>query len=426
MDAEQPATGADGPAEGPEDTGDASGAGSASARRLRKRAQRALSEVSSQNRAEDPGGLEHSLADAFRQRLAREGHVTLGDLWDDLLFTRLVKAPALALRPERLVFGLACVVAIFLAVGGASAVTGGPFPNVAVFQTLGLVTPAVADDVGRGAVDSAGTGIGVIWAELGRLVTEQPIATVVFLLIAGSAWAVFGVAIGRGVAMESALGISLGLRGSLTFALRRAGSAIGALMLVPIVLVVALAIVGGVGAALLAVPGLDVIGAALFGLTLAVGGVVAVVGVAYVLSLAFAVQAISVEGDDAFDAVQRGLGYAGARPLALVTYSAIALVQGVVAVMIVWWIGSLALDLARGSVAVFGGDGAATLRAGLDGSGAAAGAGGLAGRIAAIWGAVPVAFAAAFAVSYWHTAGTILYVLMRRIVDGQDPEVIEV
>jgi len=367
--------------------------------------------------ADDPGGLTVSLGDSFRQRLAREGHVTLSDLWDDLLFPRLVKAPGLALRPERLLFGVAALLGLGAALAIASTVTGRAFPNEAVFQSLGLVLPALGQDLARGAWGTAWDGLAVTVAELGRLAVEQPVGTAVFAVVAAAAWALFGVAIARGAACEHAAGVRVGLAASFGFSLRRIASGVGAIVMVPAAGLAALGLVGGLGAVLLAVPGLDLIGAALFGLTALAGLVVAVVGAGWVLGFPVLTQAIPVEDDDAFDAVQRTLGYAAARPLALVVYLALAIAQGFVAVWIVWTLGSLAVDLAAGSIEIFGGRGAVTVRGGEPG---------FASAIVSVWRAAPLVIAASFAVSYAHCAGMIVYLLMRRIVDGQDPDVVRI
>ncbi|MEM1184859.1 MAG: hypothetical protein AAGI53_07630 [Planctomycetota bacterium] len=368
----------------------------------------------------DAGGLSVSLADSFRQRLAREGHVALQDLWDDLLFVRLVRAPRMALRPERLALGLVMLLAIVGATGVVSALTGRAFPNAAVFQTVELVAVEIVQDLRYADLSTLPGGLEIIAIEIGRLATEQPLGFVLFVVIGASLWSVCGVAIGRAVALETCVGARSGLRASLRFAVRRAGSAIGAVLMLPTFAAAGLIAAGGIGALLFALPGLEIIGGALFGFTLAFGGVVAVVGLAYVLAFPVLTQAIAVEDDDAFDALQRALAYVIARPLALTVYVGLALVQGVALTLLIWWLASLALDIASASIGVFGGRGGSTMADAFDRNGAA----GIVGSLLRVWAAAPVALAGAFAVSYVHSAGTIVYLLMRRIVDGQDIEVI--
>jgi hypothetical protein len=364
-------------------------------------------------------GLDVSLTASFRQRLAREGHIVLGDLTSDLLFPKLTRAVGLALRPERVVFGLALVVAVAFVAALTSIVSGRAWPNAAVYQTIGSALPALGGDLASGRVRLAGQGIGLIVSELGRLFAVQPVSTGLALLGASVVWGGFGAAICRGVACEFAAGVHVGARAAVGFGVRRVLSSAGAVVLAPVAVLLLLGLVGLAGFGSLAFPGVDLVGAVLFGPALVVGVVAVLVGLGFVLAFVMLVPAVAAQDDDAFDALQRSLGYAVARPATLAVYLALALVQGVVATAIVWWIGSLAVDVVGGAIVFFGGRSEQVVTEALD---ATAGARGGASAIVATWAALPAALALAFFVSYVHTAGTVIYFLMRRLVDGQDLE----
>lgn len=368
-----------------------------------------------------------SLGDAFRQRLAREGHIALGDLTGDLLFPRLFRVPGLALRPERVVFGLGIVTVVAVCALIAGLVSGGPWPNAAVYQSIAMTAQTMSQDIGAGRFGLVGFGVGIVLRELGYLVVEQPLGTGIVLLGLVGAWGVFGGAVCRGVALESSAGLHLSGRAALRFGLTRGWSAAGAVALAPALVFVGLLLVGLAGAATMAFPGVDILGAALFGVAIVAGLAAAVLIVVFALALPMIAAAVAAEDDDAFDALQRALGYAVARPLTLLGYLLLALVQGVVATGLVWWIGSLAVWLAASAIslvsAIVGGGAWRVIGEGMDPFVTDPS---FAGRIVAGWAALPIAVALGFAVSYVHAAGTVVYLNLRRLVDGQDVEEVRV
>ncbi len=375
------------------------------------------------------GGAEWtvSLGDAFRQRLAREGHIALGDLTGDLLFPRLFRVPGLALRPERVVFGLGIVTVVAVCALIAGLVSGGPWPNAAVYQSIAMTAQTMSQDIGAGRFGLVGFGVGIVLRELGYLVVEQPLGTGIVLLGLVGAWGVFGGAVCRGVALESSAGLHLSGRAALRFGLTRGWSAAGAVALAPALVFVGLLLVGLAGAATMAFPGVDILGAALFGVAIVAGLAAAVLIVVFALALPMIAAAVAAEDDDAFDALQRALGYAVARPLTLLGYLLLALVQGVVATGLVWWLGSLAVWLAASAIslvsAIVGGGAWRVIGEGMDPFVTDPS---FAGRIVAGWAALPIAVALGFAVSYVHAAGTVVYLNLRRLVDGQDVEEVRV
>jgi hypothetical protein len=146
---------------------------------------------------------------------------------------------------------------------------------------------------------------------------------------------------------------------------------------------------------------------------------------AYVFSLPMLVPAVACEGTDAIDAAQRCFAYALARPLRLALYLAVVVVQGVLLTLVIAALLNAAVQ-ACAWVATAWADPAAreylrdaalrTAEATSDTPGSRV----LAGRLIAFWSGLPAALLAALGVSYWFSSGTVLYLAMRQVCDGQD------
>src|SRR5262249_17418602 len=143
------------------------------------------------------------------------------------------------------------------------------------------------------------------------------------------------------------------------------------------------------------------------------------------LGLPMLVPSVASEGTDAIDAIQRTYAYVTGRPLRLILYWAVLIVEAavvtlVLAVLAGWvielttWASSLLLgqsvrdalnDAAHGRAPDYEPLGASSR---------------MAVHIVAFWMQVPMLLVASFVVSFWFSAGTTLYLLMRQVCDGQD------
>jgi hypothetical protein len=352
-----------------------------------------------------------------------------------LMWPRLLESARLALRPARLGLSLVMLVLVGL-IGqipwlwlkdervGWTKHWGGP---------LGL-----ADDRASTALSQIAHGVVSlnhleVWHGLGQLFIGMPRDVVVAypwssLAIAVPAllvWTVGGGAISRMAATEFSLDRGIGWTKGLAFAINKAWSlffAVAAPLLV-VGLIVGVLAIGGL--ALLGIPGVRAVGAVFFALALLGGAAAVIVFVAYLLGMPMLVPAVAAEGTDAIDAIQRTYAYVTGRPLRLILYWAVLIVEAavvtlVLAVLAGWvielttWASSLLLgqpmrdalsDVAKGNTPNY--DALST-------------GGPMAVRIVAFWLQVPLLLVASFVVSFWFSAGTTLYLLMRQVCDGQD------
>jgi len=177
------------------------------------------------------------------------------------------------------------------------------------------------------------------------------------------------------------------------------------------------------------VPGLELVGGLVFGLGLMLGLVAVVLLVLLVLAWPMLVPAAVCEGTDAIDAAGRALAYAIAKPARLVLY---LLVAGFVCTAA----GVIAMALANGAVAFTEGvagvwvssQGVAELTGSyppgvaLDAEGNVLEVGALAtasARMVGFWGSFLRVVAASYIISMVLTAGTMVYLFMRQVCDGQ-------
>jgi hypothetical protein len=127
---------------------------------------------------------------------------------------------------------------------------------------------------------------------------------------------------------------------------------------------------------------------------------------------------ISAEGTDAFDAIGRSYGYLFARPLNYLFYAVVAFVIG--------WLGWAIVDLFAEAIIVITAW-AATWGAPdermadlIDRPGTLEGADYVAGQIFAFWNACVRLLPVAFIYSFFWTAATAIYLLLRRVEDETD------
>jgi hypothetical protein len=174
-------------------------------------------------------------------------------------------------------------------------------------------------------------------------------------------------------------------------------------------------------------PGVNLLGAVLYGAALLVGFLATFLMLVYALGKPMLIPAVCCDGADALDAIQRAYSYVIAKPLRLALYVGVLIVQGIVLVAVVSvfcaavvaftsrsagaWTGERGERMVGGSRVVRAEE--ATTPAGdrLFDAGAAVVRG---------WNLVPASIPVAFLFSYWTCASTLLYLGMRRVCDGQD------
>ncbi len=366
--------------------------------------------------------------------------VHLDDLLDGLLWPKLLRAPALALGPGRLGFASALVVVIFTLDTVWRAIFGGPAPGPLVNTVQGLRKPAGElltallpysqggswtwnpdlAEAGRATMSlfiHVPTSLVLptdaqLGGQAGGQLVPGILATLLLLPLGALLLAICGGAISRSVACEFALGQVISWPKALGFALGRWGSLLGAL-LGPVVVVWGLCVVLLAVGWLMKWPVLNFAIALLFPLALVLALLAAVVMAAYVLGHIMLIPAVACDGADGFDAIQRAYAYVYGRPLRLVGYLLIVLVQGVLAFLLLGGFAYLTLMVAQQTtgVAVATEARPAATAAWFDRATA---------WTVQFWGSLVKVVVFSYAISLYYTGSTLIYLLMRRLNDEQD------
>lgn len=369
---------------------------------------------------------------------AHPGMLTLDDLLRDLVWPKLLRAFPLALRPSRLGMAAVYLIGAVLLVMAADRLDNDPKGNALVLamQTVGMNSASGASALMPGPGDRSGPGeraagagreVHMTFVTLpARLLREHTLVALLIVPLLVGWTAIMGGAIARSAACDFSSGVSLTWPQSLGFALSRWASLVGALVLPLITLWAIVLAMSIAGWALFSLGVVNVLGGLLWGLFLVGGLVCAVIMLAYVVGWSMLVPGVACEGTDAIDSVQHAYSFVFARPGRVIVYQFILLVQGVLAVSLVGIVVGLTLYTAQHAGMVFSGPRGSAVLFNLLGEPSAAGGpstvtgGGIARLLASLWTLVPVALGLGFLVSYLFTGSTILYLCMRRLVDGQD------
>ena len=304
-----------------------------------------------------------------------------------------------------------------------------------------LVVSATALDFGiRDLAQGRGTDSGGVIGALasmtvrtpGWLYAAHPGFMVLYLLYAFALTTLFGAAICRVAAMDACKHEHISAFAGLRFALDNwVQVMIAPLIPLGIVVLIRLALALS-GWAFFNLPGLDVVGAVLFGLMLLGGFISAMLLIGFAFGVNLLTPGIAVEGTDAFDAVSRAYNYVVGRLWRYLFYTAVVIVYGAVTYLLIGlvvfstiWVTKACL--ASGAVAEVT-EGTTRLNAmmpdprwgqllpetdwdNLSGTGTVAAA------LLMVWMQLLIAVLPAFAVSYYFNAQTWVYLLLRRSAD---------
>jgi hypothetical protein len=358
--------------------------------------------------------------------------LTLEDLTHDLVWPQLLRAGQLALRPSRLGMAMVFVIGLLLLGSLANRKDGDFKPNVIQNTVTKVVLDVNMMRQGAAPVgEESGTG-----ARLGRMIFAIFASTPAFLArtepwvfflvlpLMGAWTAICGGAISRSVACEFAQGVGLEWPRAAGFSLSRWMAMVGALLGPPVIAWVIMLAMAAAGAVLFRAPVVGLLGALLWPLMLVGGLVAAVMLGAYLVGWPMLVPSVACEGTDAVDAIQHAYSFVFARPLRLAVYLGILIVQMLVLGAVVGAVFWLAVEVAQ--------------RCGMEWSGVrgADALGWLPGHrhgaateksdwpairfVVTLWTFVPLLVPVAFIVSFVWSGSTILYLAMRKVVDGQD------
>lgn len=328
-----------------------------------------------------------------------------------------------------------------------------PETRSGIFETLlreqlsafdSMIRSALSLEFGFGAFLAGDAGDGVIGAVMHMTVTipgwlyhTHPGFLATYLIYAFLLLCLLGGAMCRHAALQATVRQSPTLPASVMFAARRYHHLL-LTPLTPVILIAVIALLLAVaGGVLFNVPVLDVLGGLGFGLMLLGGLAIAMLLVGLVAGFGLMFPAVAVEGADFFDAISRACGYVIGRPWRWLFYNAVMVVYGAITYLFVGLVVFLTLAATKTFADLFvfrdAAQGVSRLDAMLPDPRLGAlvpqasphaqelGASGkAAGWLIAVWVRLLILLLPAFAFSFYFSAQTWIYLLLRRSADGID------
>ncbi len=357
-------------------------------------------------------------SDSPAPRTWRNGPVTLDELTAGLVWPTLLRTPVLALQPPRVLIGMLVMLALWgvgslldwlLAFGGVEEI-GAPL----VWRLRDGWFDASEQLVSLQPAEALRFLGDATFGHVMGLLEFRPLTAGLAVLLLAPILAIGSGAIARSVAVDVAVGTNLGVRESLAFGFRWWKALLGAL-LIPLVLIgVGVSVLKVAGWLLLGLPVLNVVGAIGYGVFLLVGLLVYGLLIGFMVGQTMLPPAVAVEGTDSVDAIQRIYAYLLGRPGRALIYLSLAAVQGLIAIGLATWVLNGAADLTASMAGSF----LPTERSrALFEPGHQTGA---AGAVIAFWQLIVSLILSGILVSWHATAGTLVYLLLRRVCDEQD------
>lgn len=348
----------------------------------------------------------------------------LSDITCDLIWPRIMRAPAMALAPSRLIAGSVCafflamifqITTVFKPEEGQPA-DGFYAELLGVLNGFNALVGALIDSVM--GLDPLGfaKNIGETASFIRDTVMQSPLIALLLVLPLIAILAVVGGAISRSTAIEFAKGKFATSDDTLGFALKRTRQFIGA-VIGPIVACVLIYLLIALGGLLLSVPVLDVIGSILYFPALVLGIFATVVLMLHVLALPMIVPALAVEGTDAFDAVQRSYAYVISKPLRYLVYTLLLMTLGILSAAVFTMLADISIEMTDWAASFFASD--STDRV-LTNEGEMGATKSTAYSIIELWKTILRLIVAGYTISLFFTHSTLLYLVVRRLSDGQD------
>jgi hypothetical protein len=258
--------------------------------------------------------------------------------------------------------------------------------------------------------------VGPLW-----LLSQHPLYFVLFGTLFLILWAIFGGAISRIAAVHIAREEKVSIRSALKFSFNKFLSFLFA-PVIPLMIILVVGIVLTIGSLLGNIPFLGpIIIGAFFFLALAAGFVMALVLLGLLGGFNLMYPTIAVEGSDSFDAISRSFSYLYARPWRLAFYTVVSIVYGALTYLFV----RLGIYTHADSTAPLwptmwpSPTSGARLSYEIDflalDVGSHVGA-----FLISFWVYLVIAILGAFAISFYFSANTIIYYLMRHEVDATE------
>ncbi|MBC7785789.1 MAG: hypothetical protein H7144_18330 [Burkholderiales bacterium] len=268
-------------------------------------------------------------------------------------------------------------------------------------------------------------------------ITQHPVYFTLLFALLILLMAICGGAITRIAAVQVARDEKISVRQALRFSTGKVLSFIFA-PLIPIIIILAIAVVLGVLSMFMSVPYIggiwSIVIGALFFLALLAGLVMTLTALGLIGGGHLMYPTIAVEGSDSFDAVSRSFSYMYARPWQLVFYTLVALVYGAITYLFVRFFIYLLLLLTHGAVGMFMWGNAADGRPLMDtlwpapphfmnlsygiNFSALNGGHSVGAALISFWVYLTISLLGAYAISLYYSSSTVIYYLMRKEVDA--------
>lgn len=365
------------------------------------------------------------------------------------LFTRIFRAFRIAIRPSKMLLALAALVCMYLggrfldviwrfAEGQKAQDLPSPFLDFIEGQAESF------DVVVKGVIGGNWTYPNGVPGGVANFVLLNPVYVwqthpVFFTFLFAwflVVWAVFGGAISRIAALHVARDEVISPFRAMRFSLRALPSFIAA-PLIPLIMVLIFGAVVGLLGLPLYVPSIgSIVTSLLLILAILIGALMMFLVVGSVAGFGLMYPTIAVEGSDAFDAVSRSLSHVFAAPWRLLFYTAVAVFYGTISYLFVRICLFVLLVLVHFFIQVFVfGQGAQTwasmwptpdmAKLSYMPDWAALGVPeSLAAGVTAFWVYLIIGLLGAYVISFYFSANTIIYMLMRRKVDATEMDAV--
>ncbi len=353
----------------------------------------------------------------------RQPAVMLSDLTADLLWPRVLRAPALALSPSRLITGSVCAFLLALVLQLATSFTAGEegttTESAAEIQSFSAEFNQITSNIGDSfrTLDPLGVAqnIGLAAETIRDMVMHSPIISLILGIPLIAILAISGGAIARSTAIEFAQGRFTTRDDTLGFTLKRTRQLVGAVV-GPIIFCALIFLLIATAGLLLSVPVLDVVGSILYAIGLLLGILATLVLMLHILALPLIVPALTIEGTDAFDAIQRSYAYVIGKPLRYLTYGCILIILGALSTTIFTIAAQTSIAMTDWAASFFASDSATRV---LTGEGELGATKSWAHFIIGLWRSIVELAIAGYIISVFFTSSSLLYLVVRRFCDGQ-------
>jgi hypothetical protein len=249
-----------------------------------------------------------------------------------------------------------------------------------------------------------------------------------FLLL----WAIFGGAICRITAVHVARDEKISVRQALSFSFNKILSFIFA-PVIPLLIVLFLGLLVAIGGLVFYIPWVGpIIGGIFFGLALLAGGVMTVVSLGTIAGFNLMYPTVSVEGSDSFDAISRSFSYVFARPWRMLWYTFVTLIYGAFCFLFVRYFIFVLLGVTHFFVTwflagkpgtyfsqIWPGPSPADLTYAINFA-ELKWSESISAFLISVWVYICIGLLGAYVISFYFSANTIIYYLMRREVDATE------